>query len=255
MRKKIIAGNWKMNNTIEESLLLVNRLKKLLNNRELNTDIDIVVAPTYLSLSRVADSLKDSNISVAGQDLFWEESGAFTSAVSGHMLKEAGAQYVIIGHSECRKYFNETNENVGRKIKSAIESELVPILCVGESLDERENGLLSKILEEQICVPFNFLGDNKLIESVIIAYEPVWAIGTGRTATPEQADEAHVLIRNIIADNFDFDFSNNISILYGGSVKPSNAQELLSKENIDGALIGGASLKANDFVDIILSMN
>ncbi|MBN2689939.1 MAG: triose-phosphate isomerase [Gammaproteobacteria bacterium] len=249
MRKPIIAGNWKMNSTIAEALALVKDLKKDLPS---NLKSEVIVSPPYLTLHEVANELTGSSIRVAGQDLFWEEKGAFTGAVSGLMLKDAGADAVIIGHSECREYFHEKDETVNKKIHAALHCKLRAILCVGETLEEREAGQLLPVVERQVTKGLKGLTDADM-QNIIIAYEPVWAIGTGKTATGEQAENAHLMIRSIVERQFNQDVADKVRILYGGSVKPNNAAELLAKPNIDGALVGGASLKANDFIEIIKS--
>jgi triosephosphate isomerase (TIM) len=247
-RTPLIAGNWKMHKTIAEALELVKTLHYSLQYSE----TEIVVAPPCTALSKVADFLKDSFISVAAQDVFWEDSGAFTGAVSAPLLKEAGADYVIIGHSERRQYFHETNATVNKKTKAALKHQLIPIVCVGETLTERENGRVNEVITTQISEGLSEL-NNDAISKVIIAYEPVWAIGTGKNATPAQAEAVHVMIRTLIAELFNTIIADKMRILYGGSVKASNSKELLALENIDGALVGGASLKADDFIGIIKS--
>lgn len=249
MRNKLIAGNWKMNKTIGEALELVKSLHHGIQFSA-TQNIDIVVAPTFTALSKVADFLKDSFISVAGQDLFWEDSGAFTGQISAPLLKDAGAEYVIIGHSERRQYFQETDETVNKKTKAALKHQLIPIVCVGETLAERESGKVNEVVKTQITQGLANLTTEDA-NKIVVAYEPVWAIGTGKTATPEQAEEVHVIIRGILEQMFGAPIAAKIKILYGGSVKASNAKEILSKPNIDGALVGGASLKAEDFIGII----
>lgn len=246
MRTKIIAGNWKMYKIIAEALELV---KTLHYGCQCNTT-EVIVAPPATALNKVSEFLKDSYIKVAAQDLFWEDFGAYTGALSAPMLKDAGAEYVIIGHSERRQYFGETDATVNKKIKAALKHALIPIICIGETLDQREAGQVGEILATQIVNGLAGLTEQEIATSVI-AYEPVWAIGTGKTATPAQAEEAHVLIRKLIEKQFGMDAASKLRILYGGSVKPSNSKELLSLENIDGALVGGASLNAKDFIEII----
>lgn len=245
MRTPIIAGNWKLNKTIGEALELAKTLQQGLPT----TKFEIVVAPSYIAINKVADFLKNSPIKVSAQDMFWEDTGAFTGTVSAPMIKDAGAKYVIIGHSERRQFFSETDETVNKKIKAALKHDLTPIFCVGETLAEREAGKINAVITTQLDGGLRDLTANDLAK-IVVAYEPVWAIGTGKTATPEQAEEVHVLIRETLAKKFG-DTANKVSILYGGSVKPSNSKELLSKPNIDGALVGGASLKAEDFLGII----
>ncbi|MCL5260634.1 MAG: triose-phosphate isomerase [Gammaproteobacteria bacterium] len=248
-RTPLIAGNWKMQKTIGEALALVNALRSNLSN----VKAEIVVAPTYTALSKVAECLQGSNIGVAAQDLFWEDFGAYTGAISAPLIKDAGAKYVIIGHSERRQFFGETDVTVNKKIKAALKHQLIPILCVGETLAEREGNLVQQIIEEQVSRGLYQLTQVEL-KDLVIAYEPVWAIGTGKTATPAQAEETHVLIRNFIAAQFSQEFADRLRILYGGSVKVANCKELLALKNIDGALIGGASLNAEEFSAIAKSV-
>ncbi|MGD9107871.1 MAG: triose-phosphate isomerase [Gammaproteobacteria bacterium] len=250
MRTPIIAGNWKMNKTIDEALALVKEIHYGLTTPP---EAEIIVAPVFTALNTVAEFLKNSFISVAAQNIFWEDTGAYTGEVSGLFAKDAGAEYVIIGHSERRQYFNETDETVNKKIKAALKHQLIPILCVGETLEQREANQVEEIVRQQVTQGLVSFSAND-IDKLIIAYEPVWAIGTGKTATPAQTEEVHAIIRKIIAEQFGTELAEKMRILYGGSVKPSNSKELLALENIDGALIGGASLKANDFIEIIKSI-
>ncbi len=249
MRKKVIAGNWKMHNLVSESLALVRALKPLVADVK---EVEIVVCPVYTSLYAVASELGGSNIKLGAQDCFWEEKGAFTGEVSAWMLKDVGAEFVIIGHSERRQYFCETDEWVNKKVKSAIRAGLTPIVCVGEKLEEREANRTFEVVRAQLD---NGLGDLSPEEAgrIIIAYEPVWAIGTGRTATPQQAQEVHAFIRGWFREKFGDSLADALRIQYGGSVKPDNARDLLSQEDIDGALVGGASLKADAFAEIVKS--
>ncbi len=249
MRKKVIAGNWKMHNLVSESLELVKALKPLVADVE---DVEIVVCPVYTSLYAVGSEIKGSNIKLGAQDCFWEEKGAFTGEVSPWMLRDVGAEFVIIGHSERRQYFCETDEWVNKKVKSAIKAGLTPIVCVGEKLEEREANRTFEVVRSQLD---NGLGDLSPEEAgrIIIAYEPVWAIGTGKTATPEQAQEVHAFIRGWFRERFGDSLADALRIQYGGSVKPTNARDLLSQEDIDGALVGGASLKADTFAEIVKS--
>ncbi len=247
MRKTIIAGNWKMNKLISEAKVLVQELKELVSGI---TEIEIVVCPVYTSLYVVSQEIKGSNIKLGAQDCFWEESGAYTGEVSPVMLKDVGVEFVVLGHSERRQYFYETDEWVNKKTKKAIEIGLRPIVCVGEKLEEREAGKTFSIIEKQLEGGLGNLSPEE-IKKVVIAYEPVWAIGTGRTATPEQAQEVHKFIRNWLSEKFGDEIAEEITIQYGGSVKPGNAKDLLSQKDIDGALVGGASLKAQDFAQII----
>lgn len=246
-RKMIIAGNWKMNNTIEESLKLVGAIK------EKSGDIfkvEVIVAPPFTTIKQVFDTLGQTSIQVAGQNVFWEESGEFTGEVSGKMLKEAGCKWAIVGHSERRQYFGETDETVGKRLKAALISGLKVIMCVGETLEQREAQKTFDVLDRQVAGGLKGVEKSGL-SRIALAYEPVWAIGTGKTATSDQADEAHAHIRRKLAALYDEEAAQAMRILYGGSVKPDNAKELLSRENVDGALVGGASLKARDFTAII----
>ncbi|MCA9399709.1 MAG: triose-phosphate isomerase, partial [Candidatus Omnitrophica bacterium] len=218
MRKPIIAGNWKLNNNTKESLELVTLL-----NRELAdvTEVDIVVCPVYPSLSEVCDALSDSNIKVGAQNIYWEDAGAFTGEVSAPMLTDLGVKYVILGHSERRQYFGETNETVNKRLKAALSHNLIPIVCVGEVLEEREANKTFDVIKEQLQGSLAGLSADDM-QKTIIAYEPVWAIGTGKTATPEQAQEVHNFIRNFLKEAFDENTANTVRIQYGGSVKPDN---------------------------------
>lgn len=249
MRIPLIVGNWKMNKTIGEALELVQALRYGMQYPEVSK-VEIVVAPTYLALSKVAEFLKESFIGIAAQDLFWEDTGAFTGAVSAPMIKDAGAEYVIIGHSERRQFFHETDGTINKKIKAALKHGLTPIFCVGETLSERDAGKVNVVIETQFSAGL-MDSTTEEMSKIVIAYEPVWAIGTGKTATPEQAEEVHAIIRKLIVKRFGQATADVVRILYGGSVKSSNSKELLSKPNIDGALVGGASLKADDFIRII----
>lgn len=247
MRKKIIAGNWKMNKLRGEAVELVKELVPLVEGIDA---VDIVVCPVYVSLPAVYEIIKDTNIELGAQDCFWEDSGAYTGEISAPMLKDVGVKYVVIGHSERRQYFCETDEWVNKKTKAALKAGLTPIVCVGERLEEREAGKTIDVISGQL--EGGFSGFEKAeIEKCVIAYEPVWAIGTGKTATPEQAQEVHSFIRGWLAEKFGKDVSEKIRIQYGGSVKPANAKSLLSQPDIDGALVGGASLKAQDFAEIV----
>ena len=236
-----------MYKTINEAIELVNGLKRELI--DINV-VDIVVCPTYTALSDVNELLMDSNIALGAQDVYWEDEGAFTGEVSARMLKDAGCGYVIIGHSERRQLFGETNETVNKKLKKAIEAGLFAIICVGEKLEERENGKTFDVVKNHVKGSLADITKGDM-EKVIIAYEPVWAIGTGKTATSEQAEEVHKYIRELLAEIFDQEVAQNTRIQYGGSVKPDNIKELISKENIDGALVGGASLKIDSFSEIV----
>lgn len=246
MRKPIIAGNWKMNCTIPEALELVKRLKVMISDVK---GLEIVIAPPFTALSPVSHALIGSNMTLAAQNLFWEGKGAFTGEISAEMILDAGCDYVIIGHSERRQFFAETDDSVNRKVKAALVGGLIPIVCVGETLAERETGETFPVIERQLT---NGLNDVKLsnFEDLVIAYEPVWAIGTGRTATPSQAQEVHAYIRGLLK-NVLGEAAGDIRVIYGGSVKPENIDDLMIEPDIDGALVGGASLKADSFARIV----
>jgi triosephosphate isomerase (TIM) len=247
MRRPIIAGNWKMNKTIGEAVELVKALKDKVADV---TDVEVIVAPTFTALSAVADVIKGSNIKLSAQDMHWEKSGAFTGEISPLMLKDAGCQYVIIGHSERRLFFGETNETVNKKVKSAHEYSIIPIMCVGEKLEEREAGIMKDVVKDHVVNGLAGLTEEQMIATVI-AYEPVWAIGTGKTATPEQAQEVHQFIRELLSDMYSPKVADAVVIQYGGSVKPDNVAQLMSQPDIDGGLIGGASLDADTFTKIV----
>lgn len=246
MRKSIIAGNWKMHNTIDEAVKLVTELKSLVKDAK----CDVVVCPTFVCLDAVKKAAEGTNIKVGAQNMYFEEKGAFTGEVSPNMLQAMGIDYVIIGHSERRQYFNETDESVNKKLKAAFSHNLVPILCVGESLNERESGITSEVIGRQIKLDLSGL-TSEMVEKLVVAYEPIWAIGTGKTATKEEANETIAFIRKTIASIYGNDVADKTRIQYGGSVKPSTIKEQMSMSDIDGALVGGASLKAEDFSAIV----
>lgn len=246
-RKIIIAGNWKMFKTNAEAGQLARDIKAATEDIK---KTQMVVCPPATALTTVHSVIEDSAIGLGAQNMYWEKEGAFTGEISAGMIKSTGANYVIIGHSERRQYFGETDETVNKKVKAAIAGGLRPIVCVGESLSERENNITMKVIEKQTRGGLKDLSKDEIAQ-VVIAYEPVWAIGTGKTATPEQAQEVHAQIRSIVEDIFDADVAGAIRIQYGGSVKPDNAQSLLSQPDIDGALVGGACLKADSFSAII----
>jgi triosephosphate isomerase len=246
-RKKFIAGNWKMNTTIDEAVALAAAVVGKMGNV---ADVDVAICPPYISLKAVADVVKGSQVKLGAQDVHWEAKGAYTGKVSCAMLKSVGVQYVIIGHSEQRQYFNETNETVNKKVKAALAAGLLPIVCVGETLDERKSGKLFSIIETQIKGACTGISRADAL-TCTIAYEPVWAIGTGEVATPDQANEMHVFIRKQIASIYDKDAADAMRIQYGGSMKPDNAKALLALSDVDGGLIGGAALKADDFFGIV----
>ncbi len=250
MRKKVIAGNWKMNNDISGSAELISGIINNIDFSRVNSDV--IVCPPFTSLETASELVKNTPIKVGAQNMFFEDKGAFTGEISAAMLLSAGCDYVILGHSERRAIFNESNEWINKKIHKALSSGLKPIFCVGETLEERESGVMKDVLKKQITEGLTGVTSNQM-EEVIVAYEPVWAIGTGKTASPEQAEEVHKFIRDLITKMYNKDVADNLVIQYGGSVKPNNAAELLSQPNIDGALIGGAALKADSFIDIIYS--
>ncbi|MBN2097879.1 MAG: triose-phosphate isomerase, partial [Candidatus Omnitrophica bacterium] len=243
----IIAGNWKMYKTAAEAEELVSGFKKALGDVQ---DVEIVVCPPYTSLAAAARVIHGSNISLGAQDVYWEDSGAYTGEISCPMLKELGCQFVIIGHSERRQYFGETNQGVNKKAKAVLSSNLTPIICVGERLEQREKGETFKVIEDHVKNGLKDITEEQA-RSIILAYEPVWAIGTGRTALPEQAQEAHHFIRQLLKKLYTQELADVLRIQYGGSVKPGNISDLMAQEDVDGALVGGASLKVDSFVGII----
>lgn len=245
MRKKIIAGNWKMNKTPKEAIELVNILKDKVNT----SDADVVFCVPFVDLMTVIDSLKDTNIKVGAQNMYFEENGAYTGEVSPQMLEEIGVKYVIIGHSERRAYFAETDEIVNKKVLKAIEHNLIPIICVGETLEQREQGITIDLVRLQTKIALKAVSADKAKE-VVIAYEPIWAIGTGKTATSLQAQEVCSAIRQVVSEIYDKQTADCVRVQYGGSVNASNANELFNMGDIDGGLVGGASLKA-DFEKIV----
>ncbi len=247
MRKPVIAGNWKLFKTNSEAVELVSGLIPLVKD---NRDVEIIVAPVFTSLTSVSKTIAGSNVLLSGQDCYWEEEGAFTGEVSPKLLRDAGCSHVIIGHSERRQYFGETDETVNKKIKAALKAGLTVIFCIGETLAERESGKTFDVLKRQVIGGLAGISGEEL-QAVIIAYEPVWAIGTGKTATDDQAQEAHAFIRSLVAEHFGKVTSNEIRILYGGSVKPENIKGLMTQPDIDGALVGGASLKTESFGAIV----
>jgi triosephosphate isomerase len=247
MRRVIIAGNWKMYKTINESIELVNLLKRAVV--DIN-DLEIVVCPPFTSLSDVRELIMDTNIRLGAQDCYWEKEGAFTGEVSCSMLKSAGCEYVIVGHSERRQLFGDTNETVNKKAKAALREGLKPIVCVGEKLADRKAGKTFDVVKDHVTNSLSGLTGQDMLK-VVIAYEPVWAIGTGVTATKEQAEEVHKYIRELLKKMYGVEIADSVRIQYGGSVKPDNIRELISEENVDGALVGGASLKADSFTQII----
>jgi len=247
VRRPIIAGNWKMNKTITEALELVRSLNMGLKDVK---DVDILVCPPFTALHSVSQAIDGSNIKLGAQNLCWEEKGAFTGEVSAWMIKDTHCEYVIIGHSERRNIFKEKNAQINKKIKTALKAGLIAIICVGEKLPERKEGKTFDIVDDHVQGALDGLSADDL-KNVIIAYEPVWAIGTGQVATPDQAQEVHKFIREMIANNFGKDVADNLRIQYGGSVKPDNVKSLITQPDIDGALVGGASLKAESFIQLV----
>jgi triosephosphate isomerase len=248
MRTKLIAGNWKMNKDLTETTELLNGLKSKLAS--LPKDVGVIVCPPFTSLELAKKLLEGSAIALGAQNMYFEDDGAYTGEISAKMLQSAGCRYVILGHSERRQYFDESNEFINKKAKKALASGLIPIVCVGETLREREKNITDHIVTSQIkgCLKEITAAD---VEKLIIAYEPVWAIGTGKVATPQQAQEVHLLIRNLLGQMYSKVTADKVIIQYGGSVKPDNAKELLHQPDIDGALVGGACLKADSFAAIV----
>lgn len=247
MRTPFIAGNWKMNKTVGES---VDFARKLLQAIEGVDGVEVAIAPPYTALRPVAEVLEGSPVKLSSQNVFWEESGAFTGEVSAPMLVDAGCTYVIIGHSERRQYFGETDTSVNKRLFAAKAVGLNPIVCIGETLEERDDGKTFVVVDKQLDGALTNLGA-KQMEGLVVAYEPVWAIGTGLTATPEQAEEVHNFIRFQLAERFEPAVAQATRVLYGGSVKPGNIGELMACDNIDGALVGGASLEVDSFAAIV----
>ncbi|MCR6513968.1 MAG: triose-phosphate isomerase [Clostridium sp.] len=246
MRKPIIAGNWKMHKTPAEAVEMINELKPLVKD----ATCDVVVCPTFVCLDAALKAAEGSNVKVAAQNMHFEEKGAFTGEVSPVMLKAMGIEYVVIGHSERREYFNETDETCNLKVKAAFAHDITPILCCGETLEQRESGNYVSVLAGQIKADLAGLTKEQA-EKVVIAYEPIWAIGTGKTATSEQANETIAAVRNVVAEMFGKEVADKVRIQYGGSVKPGTIKEQMAQSDIDGALVGGASLVASDFAAIV----
>lgn len=248
MRRFLIAGNWKMNCGPYDAAELLEGLTS--RSAEISNEVDVLVCPPFVSIGMAVKYLYDTDIQVGAQNLHFEENGAFTGEISGSMIAESGCNYVIIGHSERRQYFGETNETVNKRVHKALEHKLAPIICVGESLEQRQKEEHFELVNTQITKALTEVSA-KDVPDVVIAYEPIWAIGTGETATPEQAQVMHEYIRTVLNDLYDEDTADHINILYGGSMKPGNAKELLSQPDVDGGLIGGASLDAESFSEII----
>ncbi len=246
-RKPVIAGNWKMYKTAAEGVALVNQLKPLVADV---TTAECVVCPTFTALAAVGAAVEGSNVILGAQNVHWETEGAFTGEIAAAMLTELAVQYAIIGHSERRQYFHETNETVNHRTRTALAGGLRPIVCVGETLEQREGHMTEHIVSDQVMAGLAGLTKNDMLQTVV-AYEPVWAIGTGQTATPAQAQDVHRLIRDILERMFDSATAEQVRIQYGGSVKPANAADLLGQPDIDGALVGGASLAAESFAEIV----
>ncbi len=252
MRKKIVAGNWKMNNDLNETNELISGLKKEMNDITLD-NTRVIIAPSFVNLQQAISETKGSSIEVSAQNLHQAKNGAFTGEISSDMLASIGVDVVILGHSERRAYFNETDKSLAEKVTTAIGNGFDVIFCFGEQLEEREAENHFNVIESQLK---NALFDlsSEAFDKIILAYEPVWAIGTGKTASADQAQEMHAFIRSLLAKTYNTELAENVSILYGGSVKPANAQEIFSKPDVDGGLIGGASLKAKDFSEIVKSI-
>ena len=247
MRTPFIAGNWKMFKTVAETVNYIKEFRGLVKS---TAGVDIVVAPPFTALHAAAEAARNSNVAVAAQDLYWEREGAFTGEVSAAMIADAGARYVIIGHSERRTLFGETDASVNRKIAAGFAAALTPIVCIGETLDQRERAETFNVLDRQIRDGLDGITSERLVE-LVVAYEPVWAIGTGRNATPAQAQEAHAHIRKRLQGWFGADAAERVRVIYGGSVKPENISDLISQADVDGALVGGASLDVKAFADIV----
>ncbi|SNB45580.1 triose-phosphate isomerase [Geobacter sp. DSM 9736] len=247
MRRPVIAGNWKLFKSSVEARELVGSLLPLVNRTD---TVDVVVAPVFTVLATVRDLVQGTNIRLAAQDCFWEEEGAFTGEVSPKMLVDAGCSHVIIGHSERRQYFGDTDDTVNKKLKAALAADLIPLFCVGETLEEREADKTFEVIGRQLKKGLAGIHDD-LVSRIVIAYEPVWAIGTGKTASNQQAQEVHAFIRSVLCETRSRTIAESTRILYGGSVKPENIRGLMSQTDIDGALVGGASLKAESFASIV----
>jgi triosephosphate isomerase len=245
MRKHIVAGNWKMNNDLAQTETLITELK--MQNKP--QDVEVMIAPSFTNLWQAFNTLKDNPIEVIAQNMHFEESGAYTGEVSAEMLKSIGIKTIILGHSERRAYFNETDDILSKKVDTALKNELRVIFCFGEELKDRKSNNQESVVESQIKNALFHL-ESSAYEHIVLAYEPVWAIGTGETASPEQAQDMHAFIRKTLSNKYGEKIADGVSILYGGSVKPGNANEIFSKPDVDGGLIGGASLKAEDFFAI-----
>ncbi len=248
MRKLLIAGNWKMNAGPTEAKVLADEMAEIWKGKEFSHEA--LICPPYVSLPFVVKSFRDSFFKTGAQNVYTEDNGAFTGEISTSMLKELTCEYVILGHSERREYFNESDKFIANKVVKSLKESIRPILCVGEKLEERKENKQRSVVEKQLKAVLNQV-DEKHAEDFVVAYEPVWAIGTGETASPEQAQEMHAFIRSFISDNWSTEAADKVRILYGGSMKPANAEDLLSQPDVDGGLIGGASLKADSFSEIM----
>jgi triosephosphate isomerase len=251
MRKQIVAGNWKMNNDLDASKSLVKKIAKGIKKEELK-NTRVIVAPTFVNLAKVVKKAKKTKVEVAAQNMHFEKNGAFTGEISAEMLKSVGVEIVILGHSERREYFGETDALLAKKVDTALANKMEVIFCFGEVLEDRKSEKHFAVVESQIKNGLFHL-EASAWKNIILAYEPVWAIGTGETASPEQAQEMHAFIRKIVADKYNAEVAENVSILYGGSVKPANAKEIFSKKDVDGGLIGGAALNSGDFISLVKS--
>ena len=247
MRHPFIAGNWKMHKTVHETVVYVKEFRSLVKDVE---GVEIVLAPTFTAIHAAAEAARNSKVGIAGQNLHWEKQGAFTGEISAPMVREAGADYVLIGHSERRQYFGETDQTVNRKLQAALGAGLIPIVCIGETLDQQEAGETHAVLDRQIKDGFDGITGEQ-VAGLVIAYEPVWAIGTGRTATSAQAQDAHAHVRQRLRQWFGAPAADECHVIYGGSVKPENTAELVAQPDVDGALVGGASLEIKSFFDIV----
>ena len=247
MKKPLIAGNWKMFKTISEGLNLVNIIKAGVHTI---TECDVAICPPFTALAAIGEALRDTYIELGAQDMHHETEGAYTGEISPLMLKDVGCRYVILGHSERRAYFKETDELINKKVMAALKYNLIPIVCIGETLEEREARRAFEVVKQQFDHSLAELKEEEM-ERVVIAYEPVWAIGTGRTATPEQAEQMHSYVRRLLNEKYGDSVAARVKILYGGSVKPENTAQLMAKPHVDGALVGGASIKAEAFIQIV----
>ena len=247
MRRPLMAGNWKMHKNIPEAIAMVKELKPLISDVK---DVDVLICPVFTAIYPLSNEVKESNIKIGAQNVYWEPKGAFTGEIAVSMLSDAGCSFVIIGHSERRQYFCETDETVNKRTKATLDASLIPIVCVGETLQERESDNTFKVIEKQVKDGIKNFSKEEA-EKIVIAYEPVWAIGTGKTATPQQAQEIHEFIRKIYSEMYGLDIANKVRILYGGSVKPDNVSELMKQKDIDGGLVGGASLEASSFAKLV----